>query len=56
MRRWSTRSALDVLVQAIETAKSAQPDALRKALHGTKFDAGWTKTMTGGAVQFDRPG
>ncbi len=47
---------LDVLVQAIEVAKSTQPDALRKALHDTKFDTGWAKALTGGAVQFDKTG
>jgi len=47
---------LDVLVQAIEIARSTQADALRKALRDTRFEAGWTKTMTGGAVKFDRTG
>ncbi|POR50962.1 ABC transporter substrate-binding protein [Bosea psychrotolerans] len=47
---------MDVLAQAIETAKSTAPEALRKVLHGTRFEAGWTKTMTGGAVQFDKTG
>ncbi|KAF0119493.1 MAG: ABC transporter substrate-binding protein [Xanthobacteraceae bacterium] len=47
---------LDVLVQAIEIAKSTQADALRKTLRDTRFEAGWTKTMTGGAVKFDRTG
>lgn len=47
---------LDVLVQAIETAKSTKPDDLRKALHETRFEGGWTKAMTGGAVQFDKTG
>lgn len=47
---------MDVLGQALEAAKSTQPDALRKALHDTRFTGGWTKTMTGGAVQFDKTG
>ncbi|RTL61335.1 MAG: ABC transporter substrate-binding protein [Hyphomicrobiales bacterium] len=47
---------LDVLVQAIEKAKSTKPDDLRKVLHETRFEGGWTKAMTGGAVQFDKTG
>lgn len=47
---------MDVLAQAMEQAKSAKPDDLRKALRGTRFEGGWTKTMTGGAVQFDKTG
>ena len=47
---------MEVLGQALEAAKSTAPEALRKALHGTRFDGGWTKAMTGGAVQFDRTG
>src|SRR5262245_27996860 len=48
--------SLDVLVQAIERAKSAKPKAVTKALHGGRFDDGWTKAMPGGAVQFDQTG
>jgi branched-chain amino acid transport system substrate-binding protein len=48
--------ALDVLVQAIERAKSAKPKAVTEALHGGRFESGWTKAMPGGAVQFDRTG
>ena len=48
--------ALDVLVQAIERAKSAKPKAVTEALHGGRFEGGWTKAMPGGAVQFDRTG
>ena len=48
--------ALYVLVQAIERAKSAKPKAVTKALHGGRFDGGWTKAMPGGAVQFDQTG
>jgi branched-chain amino acid transport system substrate-binding protein len=48
--------ALDVLVQAIERAKSAKPKAVTEALHGVRFDGGWTKAMPGGAVQFDQAG
>jgi branched-chain amino acid transport system substrate-binding protein len=48
--------ALDVLVQAIERAKSAKPQAVTEALHGARFEGGWTKAMPGGAVQFDQAG
>jgi branched-chain amino acid transport system substrate-binding protein len=48
--------ALDVLVQAIERAKSAKPKAVTEALRGARFDGGWTKAMPGGAVQFDQTG
>jgi branched-chain amino acid transport system substrate-binding protein len=47
---------MDVLAQAIEKAKSAKPEDLRKALQGARFEGGWTKAMTGGAVQFDKTG
>jgi branched-chain amino acid transport system substrate-binding protein len=47
---------LDVLVQAIERAKSTRPQAVTEALHGARFEGGWTKAMPGGAVQFDRAG
>lgn len=47
---------MDVLAQAMEKAKSTAPEALRKVLHGTRFEGGWTKAMTGGAVQFDKAG
>ena len=48
--------ALDVLVQAIERAKSAKPKAVTEALHGVRFEGGWTKAMPGGAVRFDQTG
>jgi branched-chain amino acid transport system substrate-binding protein len=48
--------ALDVLVQAIERAKSAKPKAVTEALHGARFESGWAKAMPGGAVQFDQTG
>jgi len=48
--------ALDVLVQAIERAKSAKPKAVTEALHSVRFEGGWTKAMPGGAVQFDQTG
>jgi branched-chain amino acid transport system substrate-binding protein len=48
--------ALDVLVQAIERAKSARPQAVTEALHGARFESDWTKAIPGGAVQFDRTG
>ena len=47
---------LDVVVQAIERAKSAKPKAVTEALHGGRFDGGWTIAMPGGAVQFDQTG
>jgi branched-chain amino acid transport system substrate-binding protein len=47
---------MDVLAQAMEKAKSAKPDDLRKALQGARFEGGWTKAMTSGAVQFDKTG
>src|SRR5215471_14936737 len=47
---------LDVVVQAIERAKSAKPKAITEALHGGRFEGGWTKAMPGGAVQFDQTG
>lgn len=46
---------MDVLAQAMEKAKSAKPDD-RNALQGARFESGWTKAMTGGAVQFDKTG
>jgi branched-chain amino acid transport system substrate-binding protein len=48
--------ALDVLVQAIERAKSVKPKAVTEALHSGRFEGGWTKAMPGGAVQFDQTG
>src|SRR5262245_43715808 len=48
--------ALDVLAQAIERAKSAKPKAVTEALHGARFEGGWTNAMPGGAVQFDQTG
>ena len=48
--------ALDVLVQAIEKAKSAKAEDVTMALRGAKFTGGWTNAMTGGAVQFDSTG
>ena len=48
--------ALDLLLQAIERAKSAKPRAVTEALHGARFESGWTKAMPGGAVQFDQTG
>jgi branched-chain amino acid transport system substrate-binding protein len=48
--------ALDLVLQAIERAKSAKPRAVTEALHGARFESGWTKAMPGGAVQFDQTG
>jgi branched-chain amino acid transport system substrate-binding protein len=47
---------LDVLAQAIERAKSADPKAVTRALHAGRFDGGWAKAMPGGGVQFDQSG
>ena len=47
---------MSVLAQAIENAKSTDPDKLRAALHAGKFTNGWCAAMTGGAVQFDSTG
>ena len=47
---------LDVLVQAMERAKSAKPKTVTEALSGARFESGWTKAMPGGAVQFDQAG
>src|SRR5262245_63544103 len=48
--------ALDLLLQAIERAKSAKRRAVTEALHGARFESGWTKAMPGGAVPFDQTG
>jgi branched-chain amino acid transport system substrate-binding protein len=48
--------ALDVLVQAIEKAKSDKAEDVAVALRGAKFTGGWTKAMTGRAVEFDQTG
>src|SRR6516165_8997825 len=48
--------ALAVLVQAIVRAKSAKPKLVTEALHGVRFEGGWTEVMPGGAVQFDQAG
>src|SRR5258708_40147893 len=47
---------LDVLVQAIEKAKSAKAQDVVAALRGAKFTGGWTKAQPGGAVEFDQTG
>jgi branched-chain amino acid transport system substrate-binding protein len=47
---------LDVLAQAAGRAGKADPAAIRDALHNGRFEGGWTKAMTGGAVQFDETG
>ena len=48
--------ALDVLIQAMERAKSARPEAVTEAMRGARFERGWTRAMPGGAVQFDQNG
>lgn len=47
---------LDVLARSIDTAKSLDPTAIRAVLSTTRFTEGWSKAMTGGAVQFDLSG
>ena len=47
---------LDVLVQAIEKTGKTDAASLRTALRETRFEGGWTKAMTGGAVDFDEAG
>lgn len=47
---------MDVLVQAIEKAKSSKPEAVRDALASTHFTEGWAKAMSGGSVKFDATG
>jgi len=48
--------ALYVLSQAIERAKSAKPEEAAAKLRGARFEGGWAKAMTGGAVQFNEAG
>ncbi len=48
--------AMDVLVQAINNAKSAKSEDITRALRGTTFTEGWAKAMTNGKVQFDDTG
>jgi len=47
---------LDVLAQAINAAKSAAPDDIRKTLGSMTFTEGWAKAMTNGTVKFDATG
>ena len=42
--------ALDVLVQAIERAKSAEPVAVADALRNARFERGWTKAICPAAL------
>jgi branched-chain amino acid transport system substrate-binding protein len=48
--------AMDVLIQAINGAKSAKPEDISAALRSTTFTQGWAKTMTNGQVKFDETG
>ena len=52
------RRAVDATMRLLPAikAKSAKPEDLRKALQGARFEGGWNKAMTGGAVQFDKTG
>ncbi len=47
---------MEVLVQAMEVARSAKPLDIRNALAATQFTERWAKAMTGGAVKFDPSG
>jgi branched-chain amino acid transport system substrate-binding protein len=47
---------LDVIVQAVERAGSAKPEDVAAALRSARFDGGLARTMTGGAVQFNKAG
>lgn len=47
---------LEVLAQALEVAKVAEPAAVRKALSETEFKGGWCDAMPGGVVKFDATG
>jgi branched-chain amino acid transport system substrate-binding protein len=49
-------ASLDVLVQSMERAKSANPKAVTAALHDGRFDGGWAKAMPSGVIQFDQSG
>ncbi len=48
--------AMDVLIQAINNARSAKSEDITRALRGTTFTEGWAKAMTNGKVQFDDTG
>jgi branched-chain amino acid transport system substrate-binding protein len=48
--------SLDVLAQAINAAKSAAPNDIRKTLGSMTFTEGWAKAMTNGVVKFDNTG
>lgn len=48
--------AMDIVAQALEKAKSDKPEDVSAAIRGARFDTGWAKAMTGGAVQFDATG
>jgi branched-chain amino acid transport system substrate-binding protein len=48
--------AMDVLIQAINGAKSAKSEDIAGALRSTTFTQGWAKTMTNGQVRFDETG
>lgn len=48
--------AMDVLIQAINGAKSAKSEDIASALRSTTFTQGWAKTMTNGQVKFDETG
>lgn len=48
--------AMDVLIQAINGAKSAKSEDIAGALRSTTFTQGWAKTMTNAQVKFDDTG
>lgn len=47
---------MDILAQALEKAKSTEPDAIRETLGNTHFTQGWAQAMSGGSVKFDQTG
>jgi branched-chain amino acid transport system substrate-binding protein len=47
---------LDLAVQAVERAGSTKPEDVAAALRGARFDTGLARTMTSGAVQFNKAG
>ena len=48
--------ALDVLVQALNIAKSTKSEDITQTLRSTTFTDGWAKAMTNGKVKFDETG
>jgi len=49
-------ACMGCLHSALETAGTADPDAIRERLQNDVFDEGWATVMTGGKVEFDEKG